>query len=96
MGGIHKVLHDEMNEQFYLFIFDDGSKYEMTCGTSLKDAVWEMSKYTGNSSELFRKSLFSNEFGENDVDDIVKLFNHWCFTQLESVYIIKEKIYDKR
>ena len=83
-----------MNVKFYLFIFNDGSSYEMTCGISLKDAVWEMAKYTGNASELFRKSLFSDEFGEDDANDIINLFNHWChYSRIKSVYVVKKKLF---
>lgn len=83
-----------MKEQIYLFVFEDDTTYEMCCGISLKDAVYEMSKYTGNSSEMFRKSLFSKEFKENDVDDIVQLFNHWCYySRIKSVYVVKKKLF---
>lgn len=83
-----------MIEQFYLFLFEDNTSYEMTCGISLKDAVWEMSKYTGNSSEIFRKCLFSQEIDENNVEDIVTLFNHFCgCCPIYKIYIVKEKLY---
>lgn len=81
-------------EQIYLFVFEDDTTYEMCCGISLKDAVWEMAKYTGNASEMFRKSLFSDEFGEDDTNDIVSLFNHWCYYScIKSVYVVKEKLF---
>lgn len=81
-------------EQIYLFVFEDDTTYEMCCGISLKDAVWEMAKYTGGVSELFRKSLFSDKFGENDVNDIINLFNHWCYYPcIKSVYVVKEKLF---
>ena len=84
----------ETQEQIYLFVFADDTVYEMSCGISLKDAVWEMSKYTGNASELFRKSLFSAEFGENDVEDIIKLYNHWrYYSAIKKVYIVKHRLY---
>lgn len=81
-----------MKEQTYLFVFEDDTTYEMSCGISLKDAIYEMSKYTGNASEMFRKSLFSGEFVE--ADDIVHLFNHWCYyNPIKSVYVVQEKLY---
>ena len=84
-------------EQFYLFLFENDTSYEMTCGISLKDAVYEMSKYTGNSSELFRKCLFSEEIGENDVEDIIALFNHFCYYYpIDKIYIVKEKIWENK
>ncbi len=83
-----------MKEQFYLFIFENGSLYEMTCGISLKDAVYEMSKRTDNSSELFRKCIFSNEIGENDVEDIIALFNHFCYySKISRIYVVEKRIY---
>lgn len=87
-------MSEPVKEQIYLFVFEDDTVYEMSCGISLKDAIYEMSKYTGNSSELFRKSIFSDEFGENDVDDLVNLFNHWCcYSPIKTVYIVQEKLY---
>lgn len=83
--------------QFYLFLFEDNTSYEMTCAISLKDAVYEMSKYTYNSSELFRKCLFSNEIGENDVEDIVALFNRFCYcSPINKIYIVKEKVWENK
>lgn len=83
-----------VKEQTYLFVFEDNSVYKMSCGISFKDAVYEMVKYIGNNSETFRKLIFSDAFGENDVDDIVKLFNHWCIYKLKTVYVMKEKLYE--
>ncbi len=84
-------------EQPYLFVFEDDTTYEMQCGISLKDAVWEMAKYTGNSSEMFRKSLFSKEFKDDDVNDIINLFNHWCYySPIKAVYVVREKIYTQK
>ena len=80
-----------MNEQFYLFQFNDDSSYEMTCGISCKDALWEMAKYTNTSSELLHKAL--KGFGENDVEDLVDLYNHFSWKRIENIYIVKEKIY---
>ena len=85
-----------MKEHIYLFIFDDDTTYEMSCGLSFKDAIWEMAKYTGNASEMFRKSLFSEEFREDDVDDIVNLFGHWCYySTIKAVYIVEKKLYER-
>ena len=85
-----------MKEHIYLFVFEDDSTYEMSCGISLKDAIWEMAKYTGNASEMFRKSLFSEEFQEDDVDDIVNLFNHWCYySMIKTIYIVEKKLYER-
>ncbi len=82
-----------VKEQTYLFVFEDGWVYEMTCGISLKDAVYEMAKNIGINSEMFRKLIFSDAFGENDVDDIVKLFNHWSIYKVKTVYVMREKLY---
>ena len=82
-----------MNEQHYLFLFNDGSKYDMTCGISFKDALWEMSKYTDQSSELFMKCL--KGFSDEDIKDIITLFHHFSYKTISQVYIIKEKLYDE-
>lgn len=95
MADREKVMPVIMNEQIYLFVFDDDTTYEMNCGISLKDAVWEMSKYTGNASELFLKAL--RGFEENDVDGIVALFNRFFYYSIiKSVYIVREKIFPKK
>lgn len=79
-------------EKFYLFTFVDESRYEMKCGISFKDALWEMAKYTGESSELLLKSL--NGFEESDIDGIVALFNHFAYHDIEKVYIVDEVLYE--
>ena len=79
-------------EKFYLFTFVDESIYEMKCGISFKDALWEMAKYTGESSELLLKSL--NGFEESDIDSMVALFNHFAYHAIEKVYIIDEVLYE--
>lgn len=63
-----------MKEIFYLFRFSDLTTYEMKCGISLKDAIYEMSKFTNTSSEVFRKALEGKGFGSNDID-LVFLYN---------------------
>lgn len=83
-----------MNETFYLFYFDDGSIYEMNCAISLKDAVWEMAKHTGNSTDMLNKCL--NGYEDDDIDGIIDLFNHFChYSTIDKVFIIKRKIFDE-
>ena len=83
-----------MNETFYLFLFDDGSTYEMNCAISFRDAVWEMAKYTGNSTDMFNKCL--NGYEDDDMDGIIDLFNHFCYySAIDKVFIIERKIFDK-
>ena len=84
---------ERLKEQFYLFLFADDSYYEMTCGISFKDAVQEMSKYTNTSSELFFKAL--KGFEENDIDDIVQLYNHFSWKTIEKVYTIDKLLYNE-
>lgn len=83
-----------MKEQFYLFQFDDGSTYEMTCGISFKDALWEMSKYMGHSDEMLLKAL--KGYDSNDIDGICALYKALrpYAPRIQAVYIIKKKIYD--
>lgn len=91
--GFKPVTEPEMKEKFYLFLFDNGSTYEMTCGISFKDALWEMSKYTGRNSTRLLKAL--KGFDENDIDGIIDLFE--CLSvgkRIEAVYIVEKKIYD--
>lgn len=76
-----------MNETFYLFIFNDNSIYEMNCAVSFKDAVWEMAKYTGNSSDMFCKCL--NAYKDDEIDGIIELFNHFCsYDEISKVYVV--------
>lgn len=86
-----------MNETFYLFIFNDESTYEMNCAVSFKDAVWEMAKYTGNSSDMFCKCL--EAYKDDEIDEIIELFNHFCsydYDRISKVYVIDRKIFDDR
>ena len=62
-----------MKEKKYLFIFDDNSLYERTCGISYKDAVWEMSKYTKTNNDILRLAL--SGFKPNDVNGITEVYN---------------------
>lgn len=82
-----------MNKIFYLFIFADNSTYEMNCAVSFKDAVWEMAKNTGNSSDMFCKCL--NAYKDDEIDEIIELFNHFCYyDKISKIYIIDKKIFD--
>ena len=84
-----------MNETFYLFIFADNSTYEMNCAVSFKDAVLEMAKNTGNSSDMFCKCLGAYKY--NEIDGIIELFNHFCsydYDEITKVYVIDRKIFD--
>ena len=86
-----KKMNDRPIEKFYLFHFDDGSSYGMTCGINFKDALWEMSKYTGQSSELLCKCL--KTFDSDDIKGIIELFHHFSIKKIEDVYIVEKKIY---
>lgn len=84
-----------MNKIFYLFIFADNSTYEMNCAVSFKDAVLEMAKNTGNSSDMFCKCL--NAYKDDEIDGIIELFNHFCsydYDEITKVYVIDRKIFD--
>ncbi len=82
-----------MKKTFYLFVFDDGSTYEMNCAISFKDAVWEMAKYTGNSSDMFNKCL--NGYESDDINGIIDLFNHFCvYDSIHKVFVVEKKIFD--
>lgn len=84
-----------MNEVSYLFIFADNSTYEMNCAVSFKDAVWEMAKNTGNSSDMFCKCL--NAYKDDEIYGIIELFNHFCYyDKISKVYVIDRKIFDDR
>lgn len=86
-----------MNKIFYLFIFADNSTYETNCAASFKDAVLEMAKNTGNSSNMFCKCLTA--YKDNEIDEIIELFNHFCsydYDEISKVYIIDKKIFDDK
>lgn len=86
-----------MNKIFYLFIFADNSTYEMNCAVSFKEAVWEMAKNTGNSSDMFCKCLTA--YKDDEIDGIIELFNHFCsydYDEISKVYVIDRKIFDDK
>ena len=86
-----------MSKIFYLFIFADNSTYEMNCAVSFKDAVLEMAKNTGNSSDMFCKCL--SAYKDDEIDGIIELFNHFCsydYDEISKVYIIDRKIFDDK
>ena len=86
-----------MNKIFYLFIFADNSTYEMNCAVSFKDAILEMAKNTGNSSDMFCKCLTA--YKDDEIDEIIELFNHFCsyyYDEISKVYIIDIKIFDDK
>ena len=88
---------EAMNKIFYLFIFADNSTYEMNCAVSFKDAVLEMAKNTGNSSDMFCKCLTA--YKDDEIDEIIELFNHFCsydYDEISKVYIIDRKIFDDK
>ena len=62
-----------MKEKKYLFLFTDNSLYEMTCGISYKDAVWEMSKYTNTHNDTLLSAL--RGFKPNGVNGITEVYN---------------------
>lgn len=80
-----------MDEKFYLFIFNDDSRYEMTCAISFKDAIWEMAKYTGSGCDLFLKSL--KGFDKNDIEGLIALHNHFSHESIKTVYEVKTKLF---
>ena len=82
-----------MTETFYLFVFADEGIYEMNCAISFKDAVWEMAKYTGNSTDMFAKCLKGYE--DDDINGIIDLFNHFCnYYAISKVFVVERKIFD--
>ena len=86
-----------MNKIFYLFIFADNSTYEMNCAVSFKDAVLEMAKNTGNSSDMFCKCLTA--YKDDEIDGIIELFNHFCsydYDKISKIYIVDKKIFDDK
>ena len=84
-----------MNKIFYLFIFADNSTYEMNCAVSFKDAVLEMAKNTGNSSDMFCKCLTA--YKDDEIDGIIELFNHFFYyDKISKVYVIDRKIFDDK
>ena len=55
-----------MKEVSYLFIFNDNGIYEVNNAVSFKDAVLEMAKNTGNSSDMFCKCLTA--YKDDDIE----------------------------
>ena len=83
-----------MTTKHYLFIFSNDNHYDMICGASLKDAVWEMAKDTGEATEMLQKCL--RGYDNDDIAGIVGLFNHFAYTTIEKIYIVDEVIYPSK
>lgn len=83
-----------MTSKHYLFVFSDDNRYDMTCGVSFKDAVWEMAKYTGEATEMLQKCL--KGYDNTDIAGIVSLFNHFAYQTIEKIYIVDEVIYPSK
>ena len=79
-----------MNTIWYHFIERDDKSYDV-CAESFKKAVLNLAHYHGDASELFRKCL--SGFGDDDIDGIVELYNHFVYTPIEKIYVVKESIY---
>ena len=80
-------------EKYYLFVFNDDSRYEMKCGICFKDALWEMAKYTGDGSEILCKAL--KGFDSYDVERLVALYDRLSDRILSKVYIVEREIYER-
>ena len=80
-------------EKWYLFVFDDGSRYDMKCGISFKDAIWEMAKYCGDTSEIFRKALFG--YPDENVKEILSLYHMFGWRNIIAVYIVDRLLYEE-
>ena len=81
-----------MEEKKYLFLFTDNSLYEMTCGVSYEDALWEMSKYTNTCSEVLHKALWEHPITES-VNEITAIYNGLNPNHMiKRVYIYEEKV----
>lgn len=81
-----------MKLTYYLFEFVDGTYYDMTCAVSFKDAILEMSKYTGSGSELFSKCL--KGFQGDDIQGMIDIFNHFSTYTIQKIYVVEKLLYD--
>lgn len=76
----------------YLFMLDDGTSFIDIKAETLKMAISELSKKTGDDSELFFKAL--KGFDEKDTDGLVKIYDNFAYDRIEKVYEIANVIYD--
>lgn len=76
----------------YLFMLDDGTSFIDIKAETLKIAISELSKRTGDDGELFFKAL--KGFGENDIDGLVWIYDKFAYCRIEKVYEIAKVIYD--
>lgn len=82
-----------MNETFYLVVFTDETVYEMKSAVSLRDAIWEVSKYKdGDLGNLFYKCL--EKFTDEDTNGIIDLYNHFSYNTIDKIYTVDKVIYD--
>lgn len=76
----------------YLFMLDDGISFIDIKAETFKTAISELSKKTGDDSELFFKAL--KGFDEKDTDGLVEIYDNFAYDRIEKVYEIAKVIYD--
>ena len=75
---------------FYLFLLDDNCSVEAKDCKTFKDAIKHLAKYYGEDSELFNKAI--KGFEDDDIQGLIKLFNHFAYRSICSTYIVEKKL----
>ena len=75
----------------YLIVNYDSSVPFESNTYSVKDAIINYAKYTGDSWDLFLKCI--KNFDENDIKGLVELFNHFSSCDaIRNIYEVKKKV----
>lgn len=73
----------------YLFVLNDDSMFFTEDAKDFAMAINQLAVYTGTHSPLFAKAMN----GMEDDKDMIELFNHFAYNDIQCVYKIKKCLY---
>ena len=79
-----------MEKKTYLIMYNDNSTY-ITESENFKEALYSFAEYSENLTPFVRKAM--EGFKEDEVDDLITLFFHLTHYLINSVFIIKYRLY---
>lgn len=80
----------QKNSINYLFILENDHFYQTNTAT-FKEAIMDIFIYLNGENNLFKKAL--NGFDENDIKDIIQIFNYFSYTAIKNIFLIEKQIY---
>ena len=72
-------------------IFYDNEDFVFVDAENIEDCIIQMADYTGDNSDLFLKALK----GCRTSKDYVNMYNHFSNYDINSIFILKETVYEK-